>query len=152
MGSASTAAKSPMNSEATPPTTVPAGWQDHGRRPGQQRSRATRTSITTTMPQSRLFLIPAGGRRSRGPGTGPRRYSLGGWRPPPARNRPGGVPGQRASDVCTAPGCTRPAVRCDPDHTTAYDKGGRTCECNLAPQCKRLRYHRSKQEEQGDRE
>ena len=35
--------------------------------------------------------------------------------------------------TCTAPGCSRPAVRCDLDHTTAYDKGGRTCECNLAP-------------------
>ena len=38
---------------------------------------------------------------------------------------------------CTAPGCGRPAVRCDLDHTTAYDQGGRTCECNLAPPCKR---------------
>jgi hypothetical protein len=34
--------------------------------------------------------------------------------------------------TCTAPGCTRPAVRCDLDHTTAYDQGGRTCECNPA--------------------
>jgi len=37
---------------------------------------------------------------------------------------------------CTAPGCGRPAVRCDLDHTTPYDQGGRTCECNLAPRCK----------------
>jgi hypothetical protein len=35
--------------------------------------------------------------------------------------------------TCTAPGCTRPAARCDLDHTTPYDQGGRTCECNLAP-------------------
>jgi hypothetical protein len=35
--------------------------------------------------------------------------------------------------TCTAPGCRRPAARCDLDHTTPYDRGGRTCECNLAP-------------------
>jgi hypothetical protein len=31
------------------------------------------------------------------------------------------------------PGCRRPAIRCDDDHTIPYDKGGRTCECNLHP-------------------
>ena len=41
------------------------------------------------------------------------------------------------SATCTAPGCGRPAARCDLDHTTAWDKGGRTCECNMAPRCKR---------------
>jgi len=45
--------------------------------------------------------------------------------------------------TCTAPGCGRPAVRCDLDHTTAWDKGGRTCECNLAPLCRH--HHRCKQ-------
>src|SRR3984957_944273 len=39
--------------------------------------------------------------------------------------------------TCTAPGCSRPAARCDLDHTTAWDNGGRTCECNLAPLCPR---------------
>jgi len=38
---------------------------------------------------------------------------------------------------CTAPGCGRPAARCDLDHTLAWDKGGLTCECDLAPPCKR---------------
>jgi hypothetical protein len=38
---------------------------------------------------------------------------------------------------CTAPGCGRPAARCDLDHTTAWDQGGITCECGLAPLCKR---------------
>jgi uncharacterized protein DUF222 len=38
---------------------------------------------------------------------------------------------------CTAPGCTRPAARCDLDHTHPWDHGGATCECNLAPSCKR---------------
>ncbi len=39
--------------------------------------------------------------------------------------------------TCSFPGCRRPAVRCDQDHTVAYDQGGRTCECNLSPSCKR---------------
>ena len=41
------------------------------------------------------------------------------------------------SATCTAPGCRRPAVRCDLDHTRPWDDGGATCECNLAPRCKR---------------
>jgi hypothetical protein len=44
---------------------------------------------------------------------------------------------------CAAPGCRRAAVRCDLDHTVPFDKGGRTCECNLAPLCRR--HHRAKQ-------
>ena len=38
---------------------------------------------------------------------------------------------------CSFPGCSRQAVRCDDDHTITYDQGGRTCECNLSPLCKR---------------
>ena len=45
--------------------------------------------------------------------------------------------------ACSFPGCRRPAVRCDEDHTLPYDQGGRTCECNLAPLCRR--HHRAKQ-------
>ena len=62
-----------------------------------------------------------------------------GYRPPPslahrvrARQR-----------TCCFPGCRRPAVRCDLDHTVPYDQGGRTCLCNLAPCCRR--HHRAKQ-------
>jgi hypothetical protein len=40
------------------------------------------------------------------------------------------------SATCTAPGCTRPAARCDLDHTVPWDQGGITCECGLAPECK----------------
>ena len=32
---------------------------------------------------------------------------------------------------CSAPGCRRPAARCDFDHTIAYEAGGRSCECNV---------------------
>ena len=41
------------------------------------------------------------------------------------------------SATCTAPGCRRPAARCDLDHTRPWDDGGATCECNLAPPCNR---------------
>ena len=34
---------------------------------------------------------------------------------------------------CTAPGCGRPAARCDLDHTVPWDQGGITCECDLSP-------------------
>ena len=47
------------------------------------------------------------------------------------------------SPRCGAPGCRRPAVRCDDDHTIPYDQGGRTCECNLYPLCRR--HHQTKQ-------
>ena len=45
--------------------------------------------------------------------------------------------------TCSAPGCRRAAVHCDLDHTIPYDDGGRTCECNLAPLCRR--HHSAKQ-------
>jgi hypothetical protein len=38
--------------------------------------------------------------------------------------------------LCTAPGCGRPAIRCEQDHTIAWEDGGITCECNLGPLCK----------------
>jgi hypothetical protein len=47
--------------------------------------------------------------------------------------------------TCAAPGCRHPAARCDLDHTKPYDRGGRTCECNLAPLCRH--HHRCKQSE-----
>ncbi len=45
--------------------------------------------------------------------------------------------------TCTFPGCRRTARRCDDDHTMPYDQGGRTCECNLSPLCRR--HHGAKQ-------
>ncbi|HEX4661553.1 MAG TPA: hypothetical protein VH307_29515 [Streptosporangiaceae bacterium] len=44
---------------------------------------------------------------------------------------------------CCFPGCRRPAVACDDDHTLAWHEGGRTCECNLSPLCRM--HHRAKQ-------
>jgi hypothetical protein len=46
---------------------------------------------------------------------------------------------------CSAPGCSRPAARCDLDHTRPWDQDGPTCECNLAPLCRH--HHRCKQAE-----
>jgi hypothetical protein len=46
---------------------------------------------------------------------------------------------------CTAPGCGRPAARCDQDHTTPWHLGGLTCPCNIAPLCRH--HHRCKQAE-----
>jgi hypothetical protein len=45
--------------------------------------------------------------------------------------------------TCSAPGCRRDATRCDLDHTIPYAQGGRTCECGMAPLCRR--HHRAKQ-------
>ena len=44
-----------------------------------------------------------------------------------------------ARDVtCRFLTCRQPATRCDLDHTTPFDQGGRTCSCNLGAVC---RYH-----------
>jgi hypothetical protein len=50
------------------------------------------------------------------------------------------------STTCTAPGCGRPAARCDLDHTKAWQDGGPTCECNIAPLCRH--HHRCKQSDE----
>ncbi len=47
------------------------------------------------------------------------------------------------SPRCGYPGCRRPATRCDDDHTIPHHQGGRTCECNLYPLCRR--HHQAKQ-------
>jgi hypothetical protein len=38
--------------------------------------------------------------------------------------------------TCFNPICRQPAWRTDQDHTLAYDKGGRSCPCNLGPGCR----------------
>lgn len=45
--------------------------------------------------------------------------------------------------TCTYVGCRRPAERCDLDHAVPYDRGGRTCACNMGPRCRR--HHKAKQ-------
>jgi len=46
--------------------------------------------------------------------------------------------------TCTGPWCRRPAARCDYEHNTPYEAGGRTCLCNAGPKCRRD--HRLKQD------
>ena len=46
--------------------------------------------------------------------------------------------------TCTSPICRRPAARCDFEHNTPYEAGGRTCFCNGGPKCRhdhRLKQH-----------
>ena len=45
--------------------------------------------------------------------------------------------------TCSYYGCGQPAFRCDLDHTIPYDDGGITCQCDIAPLCRR--HHRMKQ-------
>jgi hypothetical protein len=44
--------------------------------------------------------------------------------------------------TCVFPWCSRPARGCDADHVLAHAAGGSTCDCNLAPLCRR--HHRLK--------
>jgi hypothetical protein len=44
---------------------------------------------------------------------------------------------------CAFPGCGRPATDADLDHTIPYHRGGRTCECGLAPLSRH--HHHTKQ-------
>lgn len=44
--------------------------------------------------------------------------------------------------ACVFPWCTRPARRCDHDHSVAHSVGGATCSCNIAPLCRH--HHRMK--------
>jgi Domain of unknown function (DUF222) len=46
--------------------------------------------------------------------------------------------------TCTGPACRRPAARCDFEHNTPYEAGGRTCLCNGDPKCRHD--HRMKQD------
>ena len=44
--------------------------------------------------------------------------------------------------TCVFPWCTRPARDCDHDHRVPFDAGGASCDCNIAPLCRR--HHRLK--------
>ncbi|WP_330864948.1 HNH endonuclease signature motif containing protein [Nocardioides sp.] len=46
------------------------------------------------------------------------------------------------NSTCVFPMCTRPACECDHDHRVPRERGGETCDCNIAPLCRR--HHRLK--------
>jgi hypothetical protein len=53
-------------------------------------------------------------------------------------------PDELVDHHCVFPWCTRPAARCDIDHSIPYAEGGPTCSCNTAPLCRghhRLKTH-----------
>jgi hypothetical protein len=120
---------------------------------------ATRWCVTLTGPDGRA-VAHACGRAGPGPPRGSRDHKawLAGlkfaWLERGTCSHSRQSPGYRPPDAlctlvkirqrtCCFPGCRRPAVRCDLDHTVPYDQGGRSCECNLAPLCRR--HHRAKQ-------
>ncbi len=72
-------------------------------------------------------------------GTCSHRRESAGYRPPGSLRHLIKIRSRR----CGYPGCRRPATRCDDDHTIPHHRGGRTCECNLYPLCRR--HHRTKQ-------
>jgi hypothetical protein len=72
-------------------------------------------------------------------GTCAHRRESAGYRPSPALRHIVKIRSPR----CGFPGCRRRAERCDDDHTVPHHKGGKTCECNLYPLCRR--HHRAKQ-------
>jgi hypothetical protein len=72
-------------------------------------------------------------------GTCAHRRETAGYRPSPSLRHIIKIRSPR----CGYPGCSRPARRCDDDHTVPYHRGGRTCECNMHPLCRR--HHRAKQ-------
>jgi len=118
--------------------------------------RATRWHITVTGPAGRALghgaaravAAPDGGdwtvavtAEPLAAGCCDHRTAEAGYRPSPALQRL--IRGRTTG--CSWPGWGRPAVRCDLDHTIPHDKDGLTCECNLAPLCRR--HHRCKQAE-----
>jgi hypothetical protein len=63
------------------------------------------------------------------------------------RRVPAGAPAEglhhRPGPHLPVPGLRQPAWRGDLDHTIAFEKGGRTCKCNLGALCRT--HHRIKQ-------
>ncbi len=122
------------------------------------RDPATRWCLTLTGPDG-TALVHACARRGPAPGQPVIRWAAGlqtrlhtlergtcghsresaGYVPPPRLRHLVRVRQRR----CSFRGCRRAAVRCDLDHTVPFEAGGRTCECNLAPLCRR--HHRAKQ-------
>jgi hypothetical protein len=72
-------------------------------------------------------------------GTCQHRRESAGYQPSPALRHIIKIRSRR----CGFPGCRRPATSCDDDHITPWQHGGRTCECNLFPLCRR--HHQAKQ-------
>jgi Domain of unknown function (DUF222) len=118
---------------AGPGTTTGPGDRHPDSRPARDQSPATgppaTTTPTTAPPPDWLRTLTFTTLQTRNC-THPRESR--GYRPSPALRHLI----QIRNPTCTAPGCRRAATRCDLDHVTSYDRGGRTCECNLGPACR----------------
>jgi Domain of unknown function (DUF222) len=137
---------------ATPGPPPPAGNQDHLGRPRTRDGPGGSTSVPEPKPQPQepvayALHVEAKEFMQR---LGVKLTSLAVGACDHRNEEPGYKPSRRLrhltsarTDRCTAPGCRRPAAQCDFDHTVAYEAGGRTCECNLSPLCRR--HHRCKQ-------
>ncbi len=106
----------PAGPPRTPGSTGPHGRASPGAGPGPPVPGWLRGLRFTTLPATGCTHT----RRSRG------------YQPSPALRHLT----QIRNPTCTAPGCRRPATRCDLDHTTPYHHGGLTCLCNIGPACR----------------
>ena len=105
-----------LPAETAPPGTANLGTScDGGGGPGQRPPPQTRAQDYLRSLGVRLSLIARGSCDHRHAETG---YQ-------PSRKLRHLV--RARSTKCSAPGCGRPAARCDLDHTIAWDKGGMTC-------------------------
>ena len=118
-----------------PPDPNPAGWPPTDRPPGSTPNEPKLSDFSlSSLPQE--FRQWMGGLKfewlSTGTGCTHARQS-GGYQPSAKLGHLVKIRNQ----TCTAPGCRRSAHGCDLDHLIPYDKGGRTCDCNLHPACRR---------------
>jgi hypothetical protein len=118
-----------------PPDPNPAGWPPTDRPPGSTPNDAKLSDFSlSSLPQE--FRQWMGGLKfewlSTGTGCTHARQS-GSYQPSAKLGHLVTIRNQ----TCTAPGCRRSAHGCDLDHLIPYDKGGRTCDCNLHPACRR---------------
>jgi hypothetical protein len=138
----------PPNSGPAPPEHGPAPREqgpappDHGPAPPEQRRAPPEHGPAPPEREARVaaWLASIPMKWFESDGCAHRRQSAA-YRPPPALQHLIRVRQQ----TCAFPGCRRPASQCDLDHTTPFQRGGPTCECNLAPLCRK--HHRCKQGE-----
>jgi hypothetical protein len=90
----------------------------------------------TVDPAAWLAQIPIAALES---GTCSHRRESAGYRPAPRLRHLIKIRSPR----CGYPGCRRSARQCDDDHTIPFHQGGKTCECNLYPLCRK--HHGTKQ-------
>jgi Domain of unknown function (DUF222) len=116
---------------------MPASALDTARRPRVAGSMYARILATATRARDRARDQAEGDGQA--PGGCAHAMAVAGYRPPGRLRELVAARDQ----TCRNPRCGQPAGRGDLDHTLAYDRGGRTCPCNLGGLCRR--HHRLKQ-------